>query len=76
MGVVMPRVRIDLERIAAMLILNGYVYITVSELSRLLGISTRSAGRILAEMQRRGLAEKRSKRAYKLLVREGLLVQS
>jgi len=69
-----PRVRVNIERIAASLLINGYTYITVQELSKLLGISTRSAGRILAEMQRRGLAERRSKRAYKLLIRPAVMV--
>jgi DNA-binding IclR family transcriptional regulator len=64
----MPRAKIDVEKVALTLILHGYAYITVQQLARLLGVSTRAAGRILAEMQRKGLAARRSKRAYKLLL--------
>ncbi len=70
----MPRVNVDVRRVAAMLFLQGYIYITVDELARILGTSTRAAGRLLAEMQRQGYATRWSKRAYKLLVPAELAV--
>ena len=62
----MPRVYIDVRKLVSTLITLGYVYITVDQLASILGISTRTAGRILAEMSRRGLAKRWSKRTYKL----------
>ncbi len=65
----MPRVNVNIEKLAAFLVLNGRIYVTVRELAQILGISTRTAGRILAEMERRGYAQRWSKRAYKLVAR-------
>ncbi len=62
----MPRAKIDVVRLASTLAMHGINYITVNQLAAMLGVSTRTAGRILAEMQRRGLAEKWSRRTYKL----------
>lgn len=62
----MPRVRIDPERLARALVLSGYSFVSIDQLANMLGISTRSAGRILAELRRRGLAKRWSRRTYKL----------
>jgi ribosomal protein S25 len=64
----MARARINVEKLARTLLLSGKVYVTVYELAALLGISTRVAGRLLAEMERRGIAVRQSKRAYKLVI--------
>ncbi len=64
----MPRVRVDPERLARALVLNGYSFVSVDQLANMLGISTRSAGRILAELRRRGLATRWSRRTYKLIL--------
>ncbi|KSW12335.1 hypothetical protein CF15_06235 [Pyrodictium occultum] len=58
--------RIDVSRLASTLLTLGYIYVTVDQLAYILGVSTRTAGRILAEMARRGLARRWSRRAYKL----------
>ncbi len=66
----MPQIKLQVEKLASTLIALGLVYVSVDQLARLLGVSTRTAGRILAEMKRRGLVEKWSKRTYKLLITE------
>ena len=48
----------------------GKTYITVSEISSLLGVSTYSAGKILAQLARQGLLVRWSRRAYKVLAAE------
>lgn len=62
----MPQVKLQIEKLASTLIALGFLYISVDQLARLLGVSTKTAGKILAEMRRMGLAEKWSKRTYKL----------
>jgi len=62
----MPRVYIDVHRLASTLAVLGYIYVTVDQLASILGVSTRTAGRLLAEMARLGLARRWSRRAYKL----------
>ena len=66
MGPPMPQVRLQVEKLASTLIALGLIYVSVDQLARLLGVSTKTAGRILAEMQRRGLVQKWSRRTYKL----------
>ena len=62
----MPQIRLQVEKLASTLIALGLIYVSVDQLANLLGVSTKTAGRILAEMQRRGLAQKWSRRTYKL----------
>ena len=66
----MPQIKLQVEKLASTLVALGLVYISVDQLARLLGVSTKTAGRILAEMKRRGLVERWSKRTYKLLITE------
>ncbi|HIC98129.1 MAG TPA: hypothetical protein EYP08_00255 [Pyrodictiaceae archaeon] len=42
-------------------------FVTVKEVARLLGLSTKSAGRALAELERKGYLRRISKKAYKIL---------
>ncbi|MEB3859822.1 MAG: hypothetical protein LRS43_01275 [Desulfurococcales archaeon] len=65
----MARVRasIDLRELALTISLLGARYVTVKDLSVMLGVSTRSAGKIMAKMERMGLARKYSRRAYIIL---------
>jgi Mn-dependent DtxR family transcriptional regulator len=72
----MAKTRIDVTKLAYYLLLQGHIYVSVKTLSRILGISTRSAGRILAEMEKYGLARRWSRRTYKLLARAGGTVES
>ncbi|BEP17561.1 hypothetical protein PYJP_09130 [Pyrofollis japonicus] len=62
----MPQIKLSIERLASTLVALGFIYVSVDQLARLLGVSTKTAGRILAEMHRRGLVRKWSKRTYKL----------
>ena len=66
------RVKLDIEKLAAILLYNGYTYISVYQLARILGITTRAAGRILAEMERKGLVSRWSRRTYKLDIARAL----
>ncbi|WP_194840472.1 helix-turn-helix domain-containing protein [Hyperthermus butylicus] len=66
------RVKLDIEKLAATLVYSGYTYISVYQLARILGITTRTAGRILAEMERKGLVSRWSRRTYKLDVARAL----
>ena len=64
--------RVTLNPIAVYNVIKrlGKTYITVSEVSSLLGVSTYSAGKILAQLARQGLLVKWSRRAYKVLATE------
>ncbi len=62
----MGRVSINVDKLAYSLILAGHYYVTVTKLARMLGISTKTAGKLLAEMERKGLARRWSRRTYKL----------
>ena len=55
---------VGLWELARMLAEEGMVYVSVRRLARLLGVSTRTAGMILAEMERAGLAVRWSRRTY------------
>lgn len=44
-------------------------YVTVARAAALLGVSPRTAGKVLAWLERQGLARRHSRRAYELLVR-------
>jgi len=42
-------------------------FVTVKEVARLLGLSTKSVGKALAELERKGYLRRVSKKAYKIL---------
>ena len=58
------RTMIDLYSLALLIASTGVKYITAKDLSALLGVSTRSAGRIMAKMERMGLLKRYSNQAY------------
>ena len=65
--------RVTLNPIAVYNVIKrlGKTYITVSEVSSLLGVSTYSAGKILAHLARQGLLVRWSRRTYKVLAVTG-----
>lgn len=58
------RVRVDYEALAESIMMRGRRFITVGELSRMLGISTKASGKLLRRMEERGLVRRYSVRAY------------
>lgn len=60
------RVSMSLALVAALLRGSGRNYITVREVSRLLGVSTRTAGRLLARLESEGVVSRYSLRAYRV----------
>ena len=65
------RVRVTAEGLARALRALGKRYVTVRDVSRLLGVSTRTAGRLLAMMEKAGEARRYSSRAYYLVDSQG-----
>jgi len=60
-------VSIDVYDLYLRFVESGVFLVTVSDVARLLAISTRSAGRILSKMCELGLATRLSKNTYRLL---------
>ncbi len=58
---------IDVEALGAMFRGLGRRYVTVKQVSFMLGVSTRTAGKILARLERLGYVRKYSERAYEVL---------
>ncbi len=46
--------------------LRGKNFVTIQEVARMLGISTKTAGRILRRLEEMGLVERWSRRAYRV----------
>lgn len=65
------RVRIDLLLLAGDLSRHGR-FVTVNGLSRRLGVSEKTAGKVLARMEKLGYARRFSYRTYELSMEEGL----
>ncbi|MCX8195873.1 MAG: HTH domain-containing protein [Acidilobaceae archaeon] len=61
------RVKVSLEGIAEMIRESRVNYVTVQRLSSMLGVSTRSAGKILARLEEEGAVKRYSNRAYKVI---------
>ena len=61
------RATIRLDALETLLRSSGARYVTPRRLARALGISTRTAGRILAALERAGSLERHSRRAYRLV---------
>jgi len=61
------RVTIDLAQLASELSKNRK-YVTISEISRRLGVSEKTAGKILARLEQLGYARRYSSRTYELSV--------
>ncbi len=60
------KVNIDIVRLVEALAGAGKRYITVDDLAHLLGVSTRSAGKILSRLEYIGAVERHSRRAYRI----------
>ncbi len=60
------KVSLDLERISKVLMEMEITYITVRKLADILGISTRTAGKIMSRLEALGIVERYSRRAYKV----------
>ncbi|MCE4612695.1 MAG: hypothetical protein F7C07_02540 [Desulfurococcales archaeon] len=58
------RIAIDLYSLALLIASTGVKYITAKDLSALLGVSTRTAGKIMAKMERMGLIKRYSNQTY------------
>jgi len=61
------KVKIGVAVVAALIRGSGKNYITVKEVSGLLGVSTRTAGRILAILEKEGYVERYSRTAYRVV---------
>ncbi len=48
--------------------LRGRNFITVQEVARMLGVSTKTAGRVLKRLEQLGIVERWSRRAYRVRV--------
>jgi len=59
-------VKVDIPRLAASLSRNGRKYLRVKDVALMLGVSRRTAGKILASMERMGLAVRWSSSVYRL----------
>jgi Mn-dependent DtxR family transcriptional regulator len=59
-------VKVDVLRLAYTLSRNGRRYLRVKDLSSMLGVSMRTAGKILAAMERLGVASRWSSSAYRI----------
>lgn len=70
------RVTVDLKLLADVLVATGRRYVTVRQVSSMLGVSTKSAGRIMAMLEDMGYAVRYSERTYLLLDRRDLAVKN
>lgn len=61
------RVKLDLDRLSTFIEETGLKYITVKKVGNMLGVSTRSAGKILARLEERGVIERYSNKAYRVV---------
>jgi len=63
------RVTIKPEKLIALIVRvkRNPEFVTVKEVARLLGLSTKSVGKALAELERKGYLRRVSKKAYKIL---------
>ncbi len=60
------RITVDISILGAYLVSTNKKYVTLKDVSRLLGVSTKTAGRILAKLEQAGLVERYSTRAFML----------
>ncbi|WP_062661648.1 helix-turn-helix domain-containing protein [Aeropyrum camini] len=61
------KVKVRLAVVAAILRGSGRRYVSVREVGELLGVTNRTAGRILARLEREGVVSRYSKRTYRVL---------
>ena len=56
--------------------LRGKNFVTVQEVARMLGVSTKTAGRILKRLEELGIVERWSRRAYRVRLEAGEAVDA
>ena len=61
------RVTVDLDLVGELLASLRGNYVTVKEISEMLAISTKSAGKLLRKLESRGYVKRYSSRAYRIL---------
>ncbi|WP_131159851.1 helix-turn-helix domain-containing protein [Aeropyrum pernix] len=65
------KVKVRLAVVAAILRGSGRRYVSVREVGELLGVTSRTAGRILARLEREGVVSRYSRRTYRVLHPKG-----
>ncbi len=63
------RITVDLYTLS-LLVLRSEQFITAKKLAKVLGVSTKTAGKILAALEREGVVEKWSRKTYKVRLKE------
>lgn len=66
------KVKLSLDHVIEALEARGKKYVTVRDLSSLLGVSTRTAGRLMARLEEEGYLRRYSNKAYKVIGRRGV----
>ncbi len=62
------RVTVNPDLLAAFIAMQGKRFIAVSNVALMLGTSTRTAGKILAALERKGYVRRYSRRVYEVLL--------
>ncbi|MFZ8794824.1 MAG: MarR family transcriptional regulator [Acidilobaceae archaeon] len=62
------KVKLGLDRVVSVLASTGKRYVTAKDLSLLLGVSTKTAGRLMARLEDEGFVRRYSNRAFKLVI--------
>ncbi len=66
-------IKLDLIRLADYLVSNSRTgYIRVRDLAYMLGVSSKSAGKILARMESLGMAARYSNNVYRIMIKENM----
>jgi Mn-dependent DtxR family transcriptional regulator len=61
------KVKLSLDYVVEVLAGTGKRYVTVRDLSSLLGVSTRTAGKLMSRLESEGYVRRYSNKAYRLL---------
>jgi predicted transcriptional regulator of viral defense system len=62
------KIKLGLDRVVSVLAGTGKRYVTVRDLSLLLGVSTKTAGRLMSRLEDEGFVRRYSNKAFKLMV--------
>lgn len=65
------RVTVDPQLLAAFLAMQGKRFVAVSNVALMLGTSTKTAGKILATLEKMGYVRRYSRRVYEVLLTQG-----
>lgn len=60
------KVKLSLDHVFEALASTGKRYVRVKDLSEILGVSTKTAGRLMARLEREGYVRRYSNRAYRI----------